>query len=131
MARDLLKTLIKFLISNFEGGLFVNIQSIRLLSWFTWAFKKHFAEHSMMAASIKINNYLWPSFPNTKLAFLFLSWNLLVDFSQQCFFPTPLMVAAGNKSCRISSVQILQAFFLAFSFSFYSCWKIMKVCVQA
>ena len=128
----MLKTLIKFLISKFEGGHFVNIQFIRLLSWFTWDFKEtYFAKHSMMAGFIKIKNYLWPSLPNAKLAFLFLSRNLLVDFSQQCFFSTPLMVAAGNKSCRISSVQILQAFFLAFSFSFYSCWKIMKVCVQA
>ena len=61
LARVIQTALTKFLKNNSEWNLFVNLQIIRILSWFTWDFKKtYFAEHSMMAAFIKKKNHCNP-----------------------------------------------------------------------
>ena len=117
LARVIQTALTKFLKNNSEWNLFVNLQIIRILSWFTWDFKKtYFAEHSMMAAFIKIKNHLQPPLPNAELAFLFLSRNLIVDSSKPYFFAASLMVAPVTEynSCKASSNHILHALILTF-----------------
>ena len=98
--------------------------TIRILPQFIQDFKKtFFAEHSMIAVSIKIKNYLQPLLPNAKLAFLFLSWDIIFDSINPCFFATPLIVAPGTESnsfkAFFSFAHVLPAFVLTFFVVFH------------